>query len=103
MYATLMHQTFSGFIENAVALGAIDTLVAQNGVEFTLRQITESMARLEERAAAVEVKYLPRGQAKGSGDTTQRDVKCFVNSCKYLIRGSISWRSVCSNNGVDLS
>jgi hypothetical protein len=96
MYVTLMPRAFSGFIENAVALGAVDTLIAQDGVTFTLRQITESMARFEERASAVESRYLTLSQAENAENVARSDVENFVDSCRYLVRGSVSWRLVCS-------
>jgi hypothetical protein len=92
------------FIENAVALGAIDTLIAQDGVSFIISLIDDSMARFEEKIVVIERKYLksdkdepdrPRDSTPNSGKTSLgHQIKGFIESCRSLVRGSISWRLV---------
>ena len=92
------------FIENAVALGSVDTLIAQDGISFTIRLIKDSMARFEERIVAIERKYLnsekdeltrPGDSHPNSGNIPPKHpIKVFIESCRSLVRGSISWRLV---------
>ena len=102
-----------GFIENAVPLCAIETGKAQDGMDRTVQVVKESTARFEELAGAVEKKFcaqdnvitngasntesdlLMTGEKGAAGqESTSEQVRKFVESCKCIIIGSLSWRYV---------
>jgi hypothetical protein len=97
-----------GFIENAVALLAIETWKAQDGMDRAVQLVKESTARFEEQARAVERKFcgLPKrsmneddlsvkNETEIAGQQIVSDqVRKFVENCRAIITGSLSWRYV---------
>lgn len=81
-----------GSIENAVALGAIETPNAQDGMDRTVQLVKESTARFEEQVKEVEKKFgIPDDSSVREGDDSV-GLKEFVVSCKCIITGSLAWR-----------
>ena len=106
-----------GFVENAVALLGAETGRAQDGMDRTVGLVREAVARFEECARRVEDRFC--GESGGDGYSTSigegdlvveetlgkgkdihpsvsEQVKQFVESCKCIVTGSLSWRFVCS-------
>jgi len=100
-----------GFVENAVALSAIETRSAQDGMDRVIQLVKDSTARFDELARIVERKFCdPKNLSthtardtdslmiKGENEELARQqnvsgqVRKFVESCKCIITGSLSWR-----------
>lgn len=99
-----------GFIENAVALLAIETRKAQNGMDKVVELVKESVARFEEQARKVEIRLCGIGNPGRDRDmellykSTENEeslfgqdiiinqVRKFIKSCRCLSTGSLAWR-----------
>ena len=100
-----------GFIENAVALLAIDTGKAQNGMDRAIQLVKESTARFDELARAVVRKFCDPAKFSVNEVSIMKDdlavkddsvvaahesvnsqVKKFVENCRTISTGSLSWR-----------
>lgn len=95
-----------GFIENAVALGAIDTNSAQDGMNRTFGLVKDAISRFEEKADMVKEKFCTEGETndgalngkkkteKASGNRVHQEVGDFIKSCQCIVTGALSWRLV---------
>ena len=106
-----------GFIENAVALLGAETGRGQDGMDRTMGVIREAVGRFEDYARRTEGRFCVvrekagNGHVKGSGrgdlglteeegkgkdnhPSVSEQVKRFVESCRCIVTGSLSWRFV---------
>lgn len=89
-----------GFIENAVALGALDTRKAQIGMDRTVRLVQGAITRFNYNAELVEKIFCSPGKFDEGSLNCREDIHLsqqvsdFVKSCKCLVTGSLSWRYV---------
>jgi hypothetical protein len=86
-----------GFVENAVALGALETMNAQDGMDRAVRLAKESVERFEEQTRKVEQRYQDLddgGETAISKPKLRDEVRKFVENCKCILTGSLSWRWV---------
>lgn len=106
-----------GFIENAVALRAVETRKIQNGMDQTVGFVREAVERFEEKATVVGKKFCGEadqetnstsdGRSSGIGaneicpKTVSDEIRQFVKSCRCMVTGSVSWRLVVICNHLD--
>jgi hypothetical protein len=88
-----------GFIENTVALGAIDTNSAQDGMNRAFSLVKDAVSRFEEKADMVKEKFCTEGETNdgvlNSERKTQKavhqEVEDFIKSCQSIVTGALSW------------
>lgn len=86
-----------GFVENAVALGALETGKAQDGMDKAVRLAKESSERFEEQARKVETRFRDLEEQTNDATINQNsrdEIRKFVESCKCILTGSLSWRYI---------
>lgn len=91
-----------GFIENAVPLLAIESGNAQDGMDNTVGFAKQAVARFEELALNAERKFCSLVEdemamsewGRASPETLAAEVSKFIESCKCIMTGALSWRYV---------
>jgi Terpene synthase family 2, C-terminal metal binding len=84
-----------GFVENAIALGALETRNAQDGMDRAVQLARESAQRFEEQVGKVEARFRlvdKEGEEATTKQNLRDEVRKFVESCKFILTGSLSWR-----------
>lgn len=94
-----------GFIENAVALGALETGNAQDGMDRAVRLAKESTERFEEQERKLKTRF--RDMSEQGREATMKqnlvdEVSKFAESCKCILTGSLSWSLVSARYGLYL-
>ena len=94
-----------GFIENAIALAAVDSRKAQDGLDRTFGLIGAAKRRFEELNRLLLEKFATLGETsrdlnagvEENHDVTPkiaRQLRDFIRSCQCMVTGSLHWRFV---------